>query len=114
MRLFTSVYLDEDVSVLVAVLLQAKGFDAVTTRDEKMLAKPDPAQLAHAVSMERCLLTHNRLDYERLHQTYMAQGLPHFGIVISSQRTSYEIAQRLGVLLNALTADEFENQLLYI
>ena len=54
MRLFTSVYLDEDVSVLVAVLLQAKGFDAVTTRDEKMLAKPDPAQLAHAVSMERC------------------------------------------------------------
>lgn len=112
MKLFTSV--DEDVSVLVAVLLRAKGFDAVTTRDEKMLTQPDPAQLAHAVSLERCILTHNRLDYEQLHQTYISQELPHFGIVISSQRTPYEIAQRLAVLLNALTADEFANQLLYI
>jgi len=114
MRLFASIYLDEDVSVLVAVLLRAKGFDAVTTRDEQMLTQPDPRQMAHAISLERCILTHNRLDYERLHQAYIAQGLPHFGIIISSQRTPYDIAQRLSVLLNALTADEFENQLLYI
>lgn len=114
MKLFAPIYLDEDVSILVAVLLRAKGFDAITARDEKMLTKPDPAQLSHAVSLEHCLLTHNRLDYEHLHQIYIAQNMPHFGIVISSQRTPYEIAQRLAVLLNGLTADEFENQLLYI
>lgn len=72
MNLFASVYLDEDVSVLVAVLLQARGFDTTTARDERMLTQPDPAQLIYAVTLERCILTHNRLDYEQLHYEYLS------------------------------------------
>lgn len=114
MKLFAEVYLDEDVSVLIATLLRARGFDVVTARDEGMLAQDDPDQLAHAVSLGRCIVTHNRVHFERLHGEYLATGQKHHGIIIASRRSPYEVARRLAVLLNTLAADELENQLLYI
>lgn len=41
MRLFAELYLDEDVSALVVVLLRARGFDAITARDSSMLGQDD-------------------------------------------------------------------------
>ena len=60
MKLFADVYPDEDVSVLIAKLLQARGFKAVTARDEEMLGQDDPDQLVQAVSLGRSIVTHNR------------------------------------------------------
>jgi hypothetical protein len=60
MKLFADIYLDEDVSVLVAVLLRGRGLDAVTAVAEGMLGQDDSAQLARAASMARCVVTHNR------------------------------------------------------
>lgn len=114
MKLFTDVYLDEDVSVLIAKLLQARGFDATTARDQGTLGQDDPDQLEHAVSLSRCVVTHNRLHFEQLHSKYLASDDKHFGIIIATRRNPYEIARRLAVLLNTCTADEFENQLFYI
>lgn len=64
--------------------------------------------------MERCLLTHNRVDFERLHLDYMTEGKQHSGIIVIPQKNPYEIAQRVAILLNTLTADEIANQLLYV
>jgi predicted nuclease of predicted toxin-antitoxin system len=114
MKLFAALYLDEDVSVLIATLLQARGFQATTARVEGMLGQDDPAQLAHAVSLERSLVTHNRVHFEQFHRDYLAGQRPHFGIIVAGRRSPYELAQRLAVLLNTLTATEFENQLFYI
>lgn len=49
-RLFISLYLDEDMNVLVAELLQARGFDAISARDAEQLRATDAEQLAYAVS----------------------------------------------------------------
>lgn len=114
MKLFASLYLDEDVSVLVARLVQARGLDATTTHEQQMLGQPDPLQLAYAVSLERCILTHNRLDYEILHGAYLADGQRHAGIVIAARRSPYEIARRIGILVDNFTADEIAGQLFYI
>lgn len=114
MKLFAEVYLDEDVSVLIATLLQARGFKVTTTRDEGKLSEDDLDQLAHAASIGHCLVTHNRVHFEQLHQEYLAGGNQHFGIIIAVRRSPYEVARRLVVLLNILTADEFENQLFYV
>lgn len=47
--LFIRLYLDEDVNVLVADLLKARGFDALTARDAGQLQASDEDQLAYAV-----------------------------------------------------------------
>lgn len=114
MKLFAELYLDEDVSMLVATLLHVRGFNVTTARDEGMLRHDDPEQLAHAASRGRCLFTHNRVHYERLHRDYLAAGRKHFGIMIGSRRDPHELARRIAVMLNTLAADEIDNQLLYI
>jgi predicted nuclease of predicted toxin-antitoxin system len=113
-RLFIELYLDEDVDVLVADLLRARGFVATTTRDAGNLQASDAAQLAHAVSRQQTLLTHNRADFEALAQTYLAAGQSHHGIIIAVRHPPYEIVRRLLLILNQVTADEMQDQLRYI
>ncbi len=114
MKLFADLYLDEDVSVLVATLLQARGFSVLTARDEGMLQRDDEEQLARAVSLGRCIFTHNRVDYEELQRRYIDSHQNHYGIIVGSRRNAYELARRLAILLNTLSAVEIENQLFCI
>lgn len=113
-RLFAELYLDEDVSVLVATLLRARGFRATTTQEAGLLGRDDAYQLAHAVSLRAVFLTHNRADFESLAREYFVAGQAHYGIIIAVRRPVREMARRLMLLLNRTTADEFENQILYV
>ncbi|HEX8684327.1 MAG TPA: DUF5615 family PIN-like protein [Ardenticatenaceae bacterium] len=115
MKLFATLYLDEDVDLLMAKLLSARRLDVTTARDEAMLGRSDEEQVAHATSLGRCILTFNRTDFERLHAGYVATGPTHSGILIATQRHNvYHTAQRVAALLDSLTADEIEGQLLYV
>jgi hypothetical protein len=106
-------YTDEDMSAMVAILLKAQDLDVTTVPEQGTLGKSDREQLEFAALMNRCLLTHNRVDFERLHLEYMENDNVHSGIIVIPQKTPYEVAQRISVLVNALTADEISNQLLY-
>ena len=112
--LFAALYLDEDVAVLVGELLTGQGFRALTARDAGQLGKPDQDQLAYAAEASLTVVTHNRADFEGLHHHYLANGMSHAGIVIAVRRRPYEIAERLLQLLDTITADEMQNQILYI
>ncbi len=112
--LFIRLYLDEDVNVLVADLLNAKGFDALTVRDAGQLRASDNAQLVYAVSQQRTLVTHNRGDFEALIQTYFETGQRHCGVILAVRRPPQDIAKRLLTILNKVTADEMDNQVRYI
>ena len=113
-RVFIGLYLDEDVNVLIADLLQARGFDVMTVRDAGKLHATDAEQLAYAVSQARTLVTHNRADFEALVQTYFASGQMHYGVIFAVRRSPQAIAQRLLVILNHVTSDEMQNQVRYI
>ena len=56
-RLFIELYTDEDVDVLIADLLRARGFNVLTTRDAGRLHATDEEQLAFAAAEHRTLLT---------------------------------------------------------
>ncbi|WP_228054977.1 hypothetical protein [Gloeocapsopsis crepidinum] len=58
-------------------------------------------------------MTHNRVDFERLHLQYMEEDKQHSGIIVVPQKNAYEVAQRIGILVSALTIEEIRNQLLY-
>ena len=113
-RLFIELYLDEDVSELVADLVRARGFTVATTRDEGQIGSTDPGQLAYAVSQLKTLVTHNRVDFEVLAQQYFSSERKHYGIIIAVQRPAQEVALRLLTILDQVTADEIESQVRYI
>ncbi|MEK6619257.1 MAG: DUF5615 family PIN-like protein [Nitrospirota bacterium] len=107
-------YLDEDVSVVVATTLQARGFDVVTTRDLGKLGRTDAEQLATSAMAGRVFLTHNRVDFESLHGEWLQAGRAHAGIIVARRHAPSELASRVGRLLSRLTADDLKNQLLYV
>ncbi|WP_204102910.1 MULTISPECIES: DUF5615 family PIN-like protein [Spirulina sp. CCY15215] len=113
MRLDTALYTDEDMSALVATLLRSRGLDITTVPEQGNLGKTDIEQLEFATSVNRCLLTHNRVDFEKLHIRYVEASREHAGIIVVPQKNAYEVARRIGILVNTLMADEIRNQLLY-
>ena len=51
-------------------------------------------------------MTHNRADFEALARKYFAEEKPHDGIIVAVRRSPQDIARRLLVILNHVTADE--------
>lgn len=113
-RLFISLYLDEDVDVLLAALIRARGFEVETTQEAGQVGKTDEEQFAYATDRSKALLTHNRVDFERLASEYFENGRDHSGILIAVRRHTYELALRTLTLLNSVTADEMRNQIRYL
>ena len=112
--LFASLYLDEDVDVLIAAVLRSRGFSATTTLEAGQVGNSDEEQLAHAAEQRMVMLTHNRQHFEELARQYYAEGRKHGGIVIAVRRLPNDIANRLLVILNDLSAEEFEDRVVYI
>jgi hypothetical protein len=113
-HLFIEFYLDEDVSTLVADLVRARGFSVTTTHEAGQGGRSDEEQLNYAVGRRITLVTHNRADFELLARHYFNSRLKHYGIVIAVQRPAHEIARRLLVILDQVTADEIEDQIRYV
>lgn len=53
-------------------------------------------------------------DFKKLIQAYFDTSRTHYGVILPFRRPLQEIAQRLLVILNQVTADEMENQVRYI
>ena len=113
-QLFAQLYLDEDVSVLLAALLRSRGFEAVTTWEAGNIGATDDRQLEFAAGRGLALLTHNRSDFERLASLYMSGGKHHSGILIAVRRQPHDILRRLLTLLNQTSADEMADNVWYL
>jgi hypothetical protein len=113
-EIFIELYNDEDVSVLIADLIRARGFSVLTTLEAGNLGKSDAEQLEFAANQKRVLLTHNRVDFEELAKQYFEEDKTHYGIIIAVRRLPNEMAQRLLEILNQTMAEEMINQIRYI
>ena len=113
-QLFIRLYLDEDVDVLLAALVRARGFDAVTTLEAERRGATDLDQLEFATQQRFTLLTHNRADFEELAGQWLGSGRHHAGIIIAVRRRPHDILRRLLPILNQVAADEIEDQVRYI
>lgn len=113
-QVFIDLYLDEDVNVVLADFLRARGFRVTTTQEAGLIGRTDEEQLAFAARQGKAILTHNRVHFEALARTYFEDGKAHAGIIIAVRRDCKELARRVLTLLNSLTADEIENQIRYL
>ena len=109
-----ALYLDEDVDVLISVVLRSRGYDTLTTVETGNRSVADMDQLRAAVESGRTILTHNRVDFERLATELFEAGETHAGIIMVQRRPPYDIVSRLLPILASRSADEMVDQLLYI
>ena len=95
--------------------LRAQGVDVLTTLEAGALGQDDPDQLATAVAADRAIVTHNRVDFEDLHEKYLLEGHSHCGILIAAQRRYLGAARdRIVDLLNRFDRDQLRNGLFYV
>jgi predicted nuclease of predicted toxin-antitoxin system len=113
-ELFIRIFLDENMDVRIAKVLRARGFAALTTHEVGRRGASDADQLAYCAENGYAIVTMDRLDFELLAKEYFYAGQQHAGIILVSEDSPYEIARRLSHFLDLMTADEMENQVVYI
>lgn len=76
-------YLDDDTaSALLVRRLRQAGHDVQVPADVGTAGEEDPVHLAHAVTDDRSLISHNHHDFENLHNLLLIAHGHHAGILI--------------------------------
>ena len=86
-------YLDNDVSLVLARLLRQNGHNVIATKEERRSRASDDEQLLTAATRQRILVTHNVADFVLLHNAWrrwaeawqLPSAPPHSGIVVLEQ-----------------------------
>jgi predicted nuclease of predicted toxin-antitoxin system len=109
-----SLYLDEDVRVLLAEVLRSRGYQATHVLEVKRTGKSDAEQLAYAAKNGMAILTHNIRDYVILDKSYQTAGKNHFGIIISGQIPFNELLRRTLKCLSSNSKESLKNRLIWL
>lgn len=111
---FIQLYLDEDVSAIVAKILRARGFPVTTTQDAVRLGATDEEQFTFAATTGLTVLTHNRVDFESIAARYAKEEKHRAGVIIAVRRPAHEVAGRVLAILGRETPDRLIDQVRYI
>jgi hypothetical protein len=113
-------YLDNDVSLELALLLRARGHDVTSTRDLGAFRAGDVDQLLTAVRNGWVLLTHNRRDFTLLHDAWRVWprafnlSLPaHRGILALDPAPPLVLAQEVFALVSRVSPPLWADELLW-
>ena len=115
--LYVALYLDEDVTNQLAVMIEQRGFRVVSAVDIGLLERPDEEHLIYAIEHKMTLFSYNERDYIELARRWATEGRTHAGILISDQFSLQQIGELLRRILNFLntvTADEMVNVVRYL
>ncbi|UCD81409.1 MAG: DUF5615 family PIN-like protein [Desulfobacterales bacterium] len=98
-------YLDEDISPKVSVILRKRGMDAVSAHETGMLEASDEEQLSFAAAEGRTMVTRNRDDFITLTVQFFEALKPHKGLVIIFHTIPGSEFSKLAALLVKLAKD---------
>jgi hypothetical protein len=95
--------LDEMYHPGIAEQLQKRGFDVVAIAgDPDRAGIPDDDVLALATGEQRCLVTENVRDFEKLRTQWTKEGRRHAGLLYVSRVRFPRSRQQIGRLISAL------------
>ena len=113
--LIARLYFDEDADARLAEALRRRDYDIETTVEAGLLEASDEEQLLYAASQQRALVTHNIKHFPGVHATWVEAGREHWGIIILIGHSAISAwLRRMENLLNRFSADELQNQLLFL
>jgi len=106
-------YLDEDVAVVLAPMLAARGYVATTTLTEKRTGTTDREQLLYATERKLLLVTHNTADFAELAKRFASEGRHHAGMILCGRRPPRHLADRISAVLHRLSDAPREDIVLF-
>jgi len=109
-----SLYLDEDVRVLLAEVLRSRGHSATHALEVGRCGKSDEEQLIYAARRKMAILTHNVRDFAVLDKSHRLQNKNHSGIILSGQLPFHELLKRVSKLLSTHSVDTLRNKLIWL
>ncbi|TAN45923.1 MAG: hypothetical protein EPN22_00835 [Nitrospirae bacterium] len=109
-----SLYLDEDVRVLLAEVLRSRDYKALHVLEAKRTGKSDEEQLAYAVGKKMTVFTHNIGDYIKLSRSYIKENRDHFGVVVSDQLPFNELLRRTLKFLSSNSREAVKNRIMWL
>ena len=98
-------YLDEDISPKVSIILRQKGMDAVSAHETGMLEASDEEQLSFAAAEGRVMVTRNRDDFITLTVQFFDDLKPHRGLIIIPHTIPGSEFSKLATLLVKFSKD---------
>ena len=107
-------YLDEDITDLLARVLRTMGYDVVSAHEVGMRGKSDDEQLCYAIKNERTFLTFNARHFVPLTEALYEERREHFGIIISKQVSLSEIIRLAVKMLNVCKVSDLKNSLIWL
>jgi len=107
-------YLDEDITDLLARVLRTMGYDAVSAHEIKMEGRSDEDQLYYAIKNQRALLTCNVSHFTNLARMCYEKNITHYGIVVTPQLDFKEILRRVTVFLDNIPATDLKDRYIWL
>jgi len=108
------VYLDEDMSEILAGQLQKAGWDVLCVSKADRRGVADGEQLAFATRAGRVLITRNIEDFLDLHETCLRERTAHAGIIICFWRANPQVTyNKVLSVLKRVPPNEWTDRLEY-
>lgn len=107
-------YLDEDITYLLARILRDMGYDVVSAHEINMRSRSDEEQMLWAVNEQRAILTCNISHFTSLARKCYATGMLHYGIIVTPQIEFKEMLKRTLALLENTSQEELKNRYVWL
>lgn len=109
-----SLFLDEDVRVLLGRVLRERGFDVYHVIERDRNGKSDSEQFIYATKQKRAILTHNIRDYVKLAKTCQQQDKHHYGIIVSHHLPFRELLKRTLKFLSSHSKNDLKDRFIWL
>lgn len=107
-------YLDEDITPVLASVLRGRGYDVVSAHEVGMRGKRDEEQLEYAISQGRVLMTFNAKHFAPLAEKYFRAGREHYGVIATKTLDLAGLIRLTITMFQKTTAEQLRNSFVWL
>jgi predicted nuclease of predicted toxin-antitoxin system len=107
-------YLDEHFSPRIAEIARGHGLDVVSALELGHRGLPDLWQLEFATQEDRCMVTRDRGDFNRLYVSFLERNQPHSGILLVPRSLPSEYFSRIAQALQRYAETHADTPMAYV
>lgn len=107
-------YLDEDITDLLARVLRTIGYDVVSAHEVNMNRRTDEEQIFYAIKNKRAILTCNISHFTNLARKCYQDNISHYGVIVTPQLNFKEMLKRVINLLDNNSFNDLKDRYIWL